>query len=119
MVLRYSRDDSAKNRLRKKRPELINKYIIYQSGKAGRNHSPRARTPFPHRCLYVEVKSSETAPLLALQKELRNMHGYCYKIIKYKSEVLKLFPHFEIVRCGSIDQVVEYLSKAQEGEDAC
>jgi hypothetical protein len=46
------------------------------------------------------------------------MHGYCYKIIKYKSEVLKLFPHFEIVRCGSIDQVVEYLSKAQGGEDA-
>lgn len=46
------------------------------------------------------------------------MNGRAFRIVKYKPEILKLFPHFEIARCNSPEQLMGHLSALTNPEGA-
>jgi hypothetical protein len=102
--------------IKERKAEMVHKFIIYSNGKSKRINGQKERVPFPHRCIYAEIKTAETPLLPLLQKELLNVHGNRYKIIKYKSQVLRLFPHIEIIRCTSSDQLVRQIRTFDEAE---
>ena len=118
MVLRPVTPMPIRSNRRGKKADFTHKFIIFCNGRKGRSHESRGRTAFPDRCLYVEMKSPETTLLPLIEKDLKKLDGKTYKIVKYKPEILKLFPHFEMVRCSSPEQLMAQIGKFWDLENA-
>ncbi len=118
LALRPNRQPPIRSPQRGKRENFTHKFIIYCQGKKGRGSDGRGRVALPDQCLYVEIKSPETVLLPLLEKELKKQNGSGFRIVKYKPEILKLFPRFEIARCNSTEQLLGHLGTLKDAGSA-